>query len=127
MSSVLEHIEANPQETQRLIGLKYPELQILLQNAEQLHNEKQAILESRKIRIISGGGGRKPKLSIKEQIILTLVYLRHMTTFQLLGIQFGVSESTANDVFNYWLPILRELLPSSLIEQVKKRIGLRGS
>lgn len=43
-----------------------------------------------------------------------------MTTFQLLGIQFGVSESTANDTFNYWLPILRELLPSSLIEQVKK-------
>ncbi|MEH1865954.1 MAG: transposase family protein [Nostoc sp.] len=32
-----------------------------------------------------------------------------MTTFQLLGIQFGVSESTANDTFNYWLPTLREL------------------
>ncbi|MGD1806125.1 transposase family protein [Dapis sp. BLCC M126] len=23
-----------------------------------------------------------------------------MTTFQLLGIQFGVSETTANDIFN---------------------------
>ncbi|MEA5624427.1 transposase family protein, partial [Nostoc sp. UHCC 0251] len=34
--------------------------------------------------------------------------------------QFGVSESTANDTLNYWLPLLRELLPSSLIEQVKK-------
>jgi hypothetical protein len=43
-----------------------------------------------------------------------------MTTFQLLEIQFGVSESTANDTFNYWLPNLRELLPSSLLEQVKK-------
>jgi len=28
-----------------------------------------------------------------EQIILTLTYLRHLTTFQLLGIQFGVSET----------------------------------
>lgn len=28
--------------------------------------------------------------------------------------------STANDTFNYWLLILKELLPSSLIEQVKK-------
>jgi hypothetical protein len=93
MSSVLEHIEANPQETQRLIGLEYSELQILLQNAEKLDHEKQALLESKKTRIIAGGGGRKPKLSLKEQIILTLVYLRHMTTFQLLGIQFGVSES----------------------------------
>ncbi|MCC5633149.1 transposase family protein [Nostoc sphaeroides CHAB 2801] len=69
---------------------------------------------TKKVRIIAGGGGRKPKLSVGQKIILTLVYLRHMTTFQLLGIQFGVSESTANDVFNYWLPILRELLPSSL-------------
>jgi len=39
--------------------LGYPELQQLIQNAEQLHNEKQNLLESKKIRIISGGGGRK--------------------------------------------------------------------
>ena len=43
-----------------------------------------------------------------------------MTTFQLLGIQFGICESTANDTFNYWLTIIQELLPSSLLEQVKK-------
>ena len=120
MSDILNHIEENHKETQRLIGLAYEELQQLLQNAEGLHHEKQALLEAKKVRIIAGGVGRKPKLSLTEQIILTLVYLRHMTTFQLLGIQFRVSESTANDTFNYWLPILRELLPSSLIEQVKK-------
>ncbi|AVH63514.1 transposase family protein [Nostoc sp. 'Peltigera membranacea cyanobiont' N6] len=117
---MLNHIEKNKKETQRLIGLEYEQLQQLIQNAEQLNYEKQALRESKKVRIIAGGGGRKPKLCVAEQIILTLVYLRHMTTFQLLGIQFGVSESTANDIFNYWLPILRELLPSSLIEQVKK-------
>ena len=120
MRSILNYIEKNPQETQRLIGLEYEQLQQLIENAEQLHYEKQALLESKKVRIIAGGGGRKPKLSIKEQIILTLVYLRHMTTFQLLGIQFGVSESTANAPFKYWLANLRELLPSSLLEQVKK-------
>lgn len=120
MSSILNYIEDNPKETQRLIGLEYEQLQQLIQNAERLHYEKQALGESKKVRIIAGGGGRKPKLSLKEQIILTLVYLRHLTTFQLLGIFFGVSESTANDTFNYWLPLLRELLPSSLIEQVKK-------
>ncbi len=119
MSNILSYIEENPKETQRLIGLEYGQLQQLIQNAERLHNEKQALLESKKVRIISGGGGRKPKLSIKEQIILTLVYLRQMTTFQLLGISFGVSESTANDTFNYWFSLLR-LLPSSLLESVKK-------
>ncbi|MEG4395520.1 transposase family protein [Microcoleus sp. BROC3] len=120
MSDILNHIEEHPKETQRLIGLDYEQLQQLIQNAERLHHEKQALLESKKVRLIAGGGGRKPKLSRGEQIILTLVYLRHMTTFQLLGIQFGVSESTANDTFNYWLPKLRELLPCSLLEQVKK-------
>lgn len=72
------------------------------------------------MRIIKGGGGRKAKLSINEQIILTLVYLHHLPTFQMLGIQFGVSESTANDIFHYWSELLRELLPASLLEQVKK-------
>jgi hypothetical protein len=100
--------------------LDYVDLKQLIENAEKLHDQKQNELESRKTRIIAGGGGRKPKLSRGEQIVLTLVYLRHMTTFQLLGIQFGVSESTANNIFNYWLPLLRELLPSSLVEQVKK-------
>ncbi len=66
------------------------------------------------------GGGRKPKLSLEEQIILTLTYLRHLMNFQLLAIHFGVSETTANDIFNYWLPILAELLPHSLLEQLKK-------
>ncbi|MGB3510202.1 MAG: transposase family protein [Microcoleaceae cyanobacterium] len=57
------------------------------------------------MRIIAAGGGRKTLLSLEEQIILTLTYLQHLTTFQLLGIQFGVSETTANDSFNYWCPI----------------------
>jgi len=117
MSNILDYIQKNPQETQRLIGLKYEQLEELLEQAIKRHNQKQELAESKKVRIILGGGGRKPKLSQSEQIILTLTYLRHLTTFQLLGIQFGVSETTANDTFNYWFPILGELLPPSLLEQ----------
>jgi hypothetical protein len=120
MTNIVGHIDKNPDEAQRLIGLKYEQLQQLIQNAQSLHNQKLAKQEEEKIRIIKAGGGRKVKLSAKEQILLTLIYLRHLTTFQLLGIQFGVSETTANDTFNYWFPLLRELLPSSLLEQVKK-------
>lgn len=120
MSSVFEYIENNPQKAQRLLGLKYEQLKQLLEKAIELHNQKLELAESKKVRIILGGGGRKPKLSTEEQVILTLTYLRHLTTFQLLGIQFGVSETTANNTFNYWLTILGELLPASLIEQVKK-------
>ena len=53
-------------------------------------------------------------------IILTLTYLRHLTTFQLLGIQFGVCETIAYDIFNYWCLIIVELLLPSLLEQVEK-------
>ncbi len=48
-----------------------------------MHNQKQVLSESKKVRIIAGGGGRKPKLSLEEEIILTLTYLRHLTTSQL--------------------------------------------
>lgn len=120
MSSVLDYIQNNPQQTQRLVGLKSEQLEQLIKKANALHTQKRQEIEAQKVRIINKGGGRKVKLSIEEQILLTLIYLRHLTTFQLLGIQFGVSESTANDTFNYWFPLLQEILPSSLLESVKK-------
>jgi hypothetical protein len=41
-----------------------------------------------------------------------------MPTFQVLGMLFGVSKTEANDTFHDWIPILRDILPSSLLEQV---------
>lgn len=48
------------------------------------------------------------------------MYLRHSLTFQLVGVQFGVSESKAHTTFHYWIVILRELLPASILEQVER-------
>ncbi|MGQ4647155.1 transposase family protein [Lyngbya aestuarii] len=69
---------------------------------------------------MSAGGGKTSLLALEEQIILTLIYLRHHLSFQILGLLFQVSESTANNMFNYWQVLLRESLPASLLEQVKK-------
>ncbi len=120
MSNIVGYIHNNPEESQRLLGLHYEQLKQLIEKAIEPHNNKKELAESKKVRLILGGGGRKQKLTPESQIILTLTYLRHLTTFQLLGIQFGVSETTANDTFNYWFPLLGELLPPSLISQVKK-------
>lgn len=122
MSNIVEYIHNNPEESQRLLGVHYEQLKQLIKKAIELHNNKKELAESKKVRLILGGGGRKQKLTPESQIILTLTYLRHLTTFQLLGIQFGVSETTANDTFNYWFPLLGELLPPSLISQVKKTL-----
>ena len=120
MNSIPGYIEKHPKEAQRLVGLNYDQLKQLIKQAIAIHTEAESEVELKKTRIIKKGGGRKRKLSLEEQILLTLIYLRQFTTFQLLGIQFGVSETTANDTFNYWFPILGEILPASLIEQVKK-------
>ena len=63
---------------------------------------QQKEVEKSKTRVIKEGGGNKPKLSEEEQIILMLVYLRHYLSFQLLGIMFKISESSAHNIFNYW-------------------------
>ncbi|MGB3507848.1 MAG: transposase family protein [Microcoleaceae cyanobacterium] len=70
---------------------------------------------------MKAGGGRKKCLKVEEEIILTLYYLHHIPTFQILGINFGVSESTANNIFHYWIDILPELLPPSLLEQIPEK------
>lgn len=120
MSQLREYIEKHPSETQRLVGLDYEPLMKLISHAEKLHHQKQRVAELEKTRLIKAGGGRPPKLSVSDQILLTLVYLHHLPTFQMLGVQFGVSESAAHYIFHYWLKILRDLLPASLVEQVKK-------
>ena len=104
-----------------MVGIDYEQLTELISQAQKLNKQKKALKETQKKRIIKGGGGRQPKLQDDEQILLTLVYLHHLPTFQMLVVQFRVSESAANYIFHHWLIILRELLPASLVEQVKKK------
>jgi hypothetical protein len=120
MDSISDFIDHNPSQTKRLLGIDYQRFNQLVEEAQLLDEKQQEDIESTTRRLIAKGSGRKPKLSIRNQILLTLIYLRQYPTFQMLGLQFGVSESTANDTFHYWLPILQELLPPSLNEQVKK-------
>ncbi len=100
MSQLREYIEKHPSEAQRLVGLNYAQLMELISQAERLHNQKQLVAEQKKTRIIKAGGGRQPKLSLSDQVLLTLIYLHHLPTFQMLGVQFGVSESAANYMFH---------------------------
>ena len=120
MNSISGYIDKHPGEAQRLVGLNYDQLKQLINQVNALRTQSELEAELKKTRIIKKEGGRKTKLSFEEQILLTLIYLRQLTTFQLLGIQFGVSETTANDTFNYWFRLLGKLLPPSLLEQVKK-------
>jgi Helix-turn-helix of DDE superfamily endonuclease len=115
MSLLSEYIEQKPEDTKRLLGIDYQSLQQLIEQAE-LEKEK---FQAKKVRLIARGGGRKTSLSNRDQILLTLTYLRQHPSFQYLGLTFGVSESTANNIFHDWMKILSPLLPPSLLEQFK--------
>jgi hypothetical protein len=119
MANPLKYITAHPKETKRMLGVSYQDLQSFIVQAEQRHQDIQTQKEKSETRLIAKGGGRKASLSHSEQIVLTLTYLRQHLTFQMLGLLFDVSESTAHNIFNYWLPIFHDLLPESLFAQLQ--------
>ena len=120
MTSPLKRIESHPQKAKRLIGIEYDQFLALVALAEEKHIQKQAGIEKNKIRINAKGGGRKPEMSSKEGVCLCLVYLRQKTIFEILGLLFDVSKTKANDAFNYWVDILRDILPASQMEEVER-------
>ncbi|MEO3705358.1 helix-turn-helix domain-containing protein [Trichormus azollae] len=91
------------------------------------HKKLQGEIESKKIPINQKRGGRKLKLEIKEQVCLSLFSLRKMPTFEILGLHFGISKREVKDTFHYWLEILGDVLPASLLEQVEKHDSDYGS
>jgi len=82
------------------------------------HTKKTSQSWKHKIRIIAKGGGRTSEILPKEGVCL--VYLRQKPIFEILGLLFDISKTKANDTFNYWLDILRDILPASQMEEVRE-------
>jgi hypothetical protein len=99
MKNPLHYIQEYPHKTKQILGITFQQFDDLVNQAQKYHQKKQRDLEKKKIRINKKGGGGKPKLNMEEQICLCLFYLRQMPTFEVLGLQFGLSKSIANDTF----------------------------
>ena len=113
MTNPLEYIRQRPKLAKQLIGLNLPELENLIQQALARDEQRKKEAEKRKIRVNKKGAGRSKKLSAELEIYLTLFYLRHLPIFEVLAMMFEVGRTTANDIFHYWLSILRDLLVES--------------
>ena len=109
LSNPFDYIQKYPERTKRLLGINYQQWQQLTKRAIAYQQEQQNRLEKNKVRINAQGGGRKPILTKEEEICLCLFYLRQMPTFEVLGIQFELSKTEANDTFHKWVQILRKL------------------
>jgi hypothetical protein len=58
------------------------------------------------------GGGRTRTLKPSQEVLLTLVYLRHNTAHAVVGELFGVSADTSENTVYEVLPVLRDLCPA---------------
>ena len=116
-----DYIHKYPDRTGQILVISYKQFLQLVQQANLCQRQRRLRLERTKSRVNAPGGGRKPNLSMEAEVGLCLFYLRHLPTFEILGLQFGISKTSANDIFHYWLRVLREILPASVLEQVKNQ------
>lgn len=123
MSNPIDYIHKYPHRSKRILGISYKQFLQLVQQASLRQSQQRKRIEQAKMRVNAVGGGRKPILSTESEIGLCLFYLRHLPTFEILGLQFGISKTSANDIFHNWLKILGEILPASLLEQVKNQVS----
>lgn len=66
------------------------------------------------------GGGRKRTLKPYQELLLTLVYLRHNTAHAVVGELFGMSADTSENTVSEVLPVLREVCPAERWEAERR-------
>jgi hypothetical protein len=71
----------------RITGVKRATFEKMLEIVRKFYEEKKKTAPYR--------GGRKPKLSIENRILMTLEYLREYRTYAHIGASYGISEARA--------------------------------
>jgi hypothetical protein len=100
------HLSRRPAVFKALTGLRVETFAIL--EADLLPRFADAEYErlARPDRVRAVGAGGQPALTPRDQLLLTVVWLRRYPTNEVLGYLFGVSDSTASRVIARWLPLL---------------------
>lgn len=91
MINSIDYIHKYPHRTGQILGISYKQFIQLVQQAFSHQSQRRLRLEQ-KIRLNAAGGGREPILSTEGGVALCLFYLRHLPTFEILGLQFGISK-----------------------------------
>lgn len=66
------------------------------------------------------GGGRRRKLFAYQEVLLTLVYLRHNVSHAVVGQMFGVSADISENSFHDVVQVLRDVCPAHRYDAQKK-------
>lgn len=92
----------------KMTGLQVAEFSGVLNDVLARFGEAEAQRLSRPERQRAIGGGRDSELDGRDQILLTVVWLRQYPTHEVLGYLFGVSDSTVSRVIGRVLPLLEQ-------------------
>ena len=77
-----------------------------------LVNRRRQAQASRSNRRRVVGGGRKRRLKPYQEVLMSLLYLRHNVAHAVVGEMFGMSADTSENTYYEVIPVLREVCPS---------------
>jgi hypothetical protein len=118
----LNQLNRFPQDKVRaLFGLTPAALAQLLEVAlPEIHQRRQLQQLKKPKRLRKVGGGRKRLLAPYQEVLLTLMYLRHNVAFCVVGGFFDVSADCAENTFHEIVGVLKEVCPANRWEAEKR-------
>jgi hypothetical protein len=130
-----EPLRNAPQVFKAMTGMTVAQFEALVARVQPLLVEAERARLSRDGRVRAIGAGHPFELSPADQILLTVVRLRHSLTHEVLAYFFGVSKPTAARAISRILPVLEDAgrddgypSPASLISKAWSRSrATRGS
>jgi hypothetical protein len=91
-----------------MTGLHLAEFDDMVSDVRPLYHQAEIARLSRPNRQRAIGGGDQPDLSVRDQILLTVIWLRQYPTQDVLGYFFGISQTTVSHYLSHVLPILEQ-------------------
>lgn len=99
-------LSRHPQVFQTMTGLRLAEFETLLDDVLPRYAEAEQARLSRPTRQRDSGAGHPFELDERDQLLLSVIWLRQYPIHVVLGYFFGVSYSTVGRSLGRWLPIL---------------------
>jgi len=103
MSQFNKYKQKSPAVFTRMVGVNYGTFTIILEKLQVVLNKYQSEKPKRR-------SGKSCSLSLADQLLLTLLYLRTYDTLLNIGFQFGISESYAQKRYTFTKRLLLKCL-----------------
>jgi len=102
------YLRLNEKMFQQMTGLRVKEFDEMVQEVEKAYTRSEEKRLARDDRQRAVGGGRRAELNRRDQILLTVIWLRQYPRQPVLGYLFGVSQTAVSHYVSHVLPVLEQ-------------------